>query len=230
MGILGNWFTRRFTILLLLVVIWTTIPCRGRGQGFGASFDATLANITFRLYSLRATRVEVWIYAKATGEDERARYQLQLDPETQTWSKTVSVQSLRDAGVTGPVLYGYRAWGPNWRFDETWTKGSAAGFLTDVDDDGNRFNPNRLLLDPYAREVTHEFRTPAMPDGSLYQSGPSRTKDSGWFAPKGIVLPSTEAGLGEKPVRAFKDEIIYEVHLRGLTMNDPSVPPAERGT
>ena len=50
------------------------------------------------------------------------------------------------------------------------------------------------------------------------------------MAPKGIVLQPAAYDTSTKPTRPFKDDIIYEVHLRGLTMNDASIPPELRGT
>jgi glycogen operon protein len=144
---------------------------------------------------------------------------------------TVGVAALRAAGVTGTVYYGYRAWGPNWPYTASWTPGSAAGFVSDVDAAGNRFNPNKLLLDPYAREISHDPLTPANPDGARYGSGPAnRTADTGPAAPKGIVLAADGTGTGTKPVRALRDDVVYEVNVRGLTRNDSSVPAAYRGT
>src|SRR5262249_50072528 len=159
--------------------------------------------------------IEVWVYAKASGEDEKVRLQLTRDAKTRVWSKTVPLADLKEQGVTETIFYGYRAWGPNWPFDPAWKKGSKAGFITDVDDAGNRFNPTKLLLDPYAREVSHDYRTASQRDGSVYQSGGNRAVDTGALAPKGIVLPTEKNGFGTKPTRAFKDDIIYEVHLRG---------------
>jgi isoamylase len=140
------------------------------------------------------------------------------------------------AGVLGTVagetiFYGYRAWGPNWSYDAAWQPGSAAGFVTDVDGDGNRFNPNKLLLDPYAREVSHCVQTPLHPDRTGYDGNTaSRLVDTGPFAPKGIVLPAEPASFGIKPDHPFKDDIIYEVHLRGLTKVDATVPRQLQGT
>jgi isoamylase len=57
------------------------------------------------------------------------------------------------------VYYGYRAWGPNWPFSNSWTKGSSAGFISDVDAQGSRFNPNKLLIDPYAHEISQTRST-----------------------------------------------------------------------
>jgi glycogen operon protein len=198
-------------------------------QRYGASYDSTRANITFRVYSARATRIEVWVYAQASGAQERFRTALTRNTSTNVWSATVPVSSL---GFTGTVYYGYRAWGPNWTYASTWTKGSSAGFVADVDAQGNRFNPNKLLLDPYAREVSHDPLTATVRDGTLYASGPShRLKDSGASAPKGIVLAGDAQGIGVKPTRALKDDVVYEVHVRGLTKNDASITTAAwRGT
>src|SRR5439155_165606 len=93
-------------------------------------------------------------------------------------------------------------------------------------------NPNKLLLDPYTRETTHDPLSPASNDPSLYQSGPAnRSSDTAAIAPKAIVLPAlAPSPAASRPTRALKDDIIYEVHLRGLTENDPSVPAMLRGT
>lgn len=198
----------------------------------GAQYDATATNINFRVYSSRATRVEVWLYKTPMGAQEAVRYVMTKDPATQVWSKTAAVSTLKNSyGLNGSVYYGYRAWGPNWTYSSTWTKGSSIGFVQDVDAAGNRFNPNKLLLDPYATEMSHDPVSGSCSDGTLYASGAShRGKDSGACAPKGLVLAADTSSTGTKPTRAFKDDIVYEVHVRGLTQNDSSVPAAVRGT
>jgi len=200
-------------------------------RGLGALYDSAQTQVRFRVYSSRATRLEVWLYAAPSGAAEVARYTLSKNSEG-VWEKTLPVATLRDAhGITGPVYYGYRAWGPNWTYQDAWTKGSDAGFVSDVDQAGNRFNPNKLLIDPYAREISHDPITPSCSDGTVYASGAgNRNKDSGACAPKGIVLAAPTGSVGNRPARALKDEVIYEVHLRGLTMNDNSVPAGKRGT
>jgi glycogen operon protein len=201
-------------------------------QNLGATYDATQANITFRVYSSRATRIEVFLYAAAYGEQEKVRYLMTQDATSKIWSVTVSVATLRNTfGITGPVYYGYRAWGPNWPWNAGWTKGTGVGFITDVDAEGNRFNPNKLLLDPYALEVSHDPLNATNTDATVFASGPLyRNIDSGTRAMKGIVLALDTTSFGTKPTRPLKDEIIYEVHVRGLTRNDPSIPVAYRGT
>jgi isoamylase len=201
-------------------------------HSLGARYDGTQSNITFKVYSSRATRIEVWIYKHASGYQEKVNYVMTKDVSTNIWSKTVSVATLQNTyDITGTVYYGYRAWGPNWTYNASWTKGSSLGFVSDVDSQGNRFNPNKLLLDPYAREVSHDPQTPTQTDGTRYASGSSyRNIDTGASAPKGIVLASNSTSTGTKPTRALKDDIVYEVHVKGLTMNDTSISSSLRGT
>ncbi len=221
-------------LLALVLSCWPLHPARAaiNTHALGAQYDANQANITFRVYSSRATRIEVWIYKTAVGAQETLKYVMTKDAATQVWSKTASVATLQSSyGITGPVYYGYRAWGPNWTYSSAWTKGSATGFVTDIDASGNRFNPNKLLLDPYAREISHDPNTATCTDGTIYASGAlHRNKDSGACASKGIVLGADTTSFGVKPTRAFKDDIVYEVHARGLTMNDTSIPFFQRGT
>lgn len=217
---------------LLSLCFATSVFAAIDAQRLGARYDAPQSHIIFRVASTRATRLEVWIYEAPFGAQEKVRFVMAKDAATSVWSKTVSVATLKNShGITGPVYYGYRAWGPNWPYHASWTKGSTFGFRADVDAQGNRFNPNKLLIDPYARELSHDLLTSAQADGTRYASGPQfRSIDTGPSAPKGIVLAPTTASFGTKPSRPLKDDVIYEVHLRGLTMNDPTVPPELRGT
>lgn len=220
----------------LLAVIGLAVPTAAANaaidsRSLGARYDATGSTITFRVYSAAATRIAVYLYATPADAAEKVSYVLTRDTSA-VFSTSVSVATLRDSyGITGTIYYGYRAWGPNWPYSSAWAKGSSAGFVSDVDSAGNRFNPNKLLVDPYAREISHDPLRPTMTNGTVYASGPSyRTIDTGPYAPKGIVLATGSTATGTKPTRAFKDDIVYEVHVRGLTKNDPSVPAAYQGT
>jgi glycogen operon protein len=185
----------------------------------------------FRVYSSRATRIEVDLYASPMGSAEVIRFPLSANSSTNIFSASIPAATLQAAGITGPVYYGYRAWGPNWTFSSGWTKGSSAGFILDVDAQGNRFNPNKLLIDPYAHEISHDPINAAWTDGTVYASGVSyRNADSGKVAPKSILWAAVSQSVGTKPTRAQKDGVIYEVNVRGLTKNDSSVPPTVRGT
>lgn len=199
-------------------------------MSLGAKYDGTKANIAFQVYSSRATRIELDIYGSAYGTQEAARY-VMTKGANNVWSVNVVVGSIQALGVTGPVYYGYRAWGPNWPYSTSWSKGSGAGFISDIDSAGNRFNPNKLLFDPYALEISHDPTNATWTDGTVYATGATyRLIDSGPKAPKGIVLAADTQSTGIKPSRALKDDIVYEVHVRGFTMNDTSIAAAYRGT
>ncbi|MCW5836629.1 MAG: glycogen-debranching protein, partial [Labilithrix sp.] len=186
---------------------------------------------SFRVRSPRASRLEVHLFARPRGEDERLRVALDRAADGSLWSAEVALADLEAKGIE-TIYYGLRAWGPNWPYVPTWTKGSLEGFVADVDDAGNRFNPNKLLYDPYALELSHDPFSPEPIDGTIYELGEgNRQKDSGAIAPKGIVLRGEPGdAAASKPTRALASDVVYEVHVRGLTMQDPSVPPALRGT
>jgi len=220
----------RFCLLLIIF-----LPAPGfadiDAMKLGARYSANSKEINFRVYSSRATRIDVYIYAKAMGEEEIAHYSLSRNPVTNVWSRTQPISAFKNKLINGVVYYGYRAWGPNWPYANGWEKGSKKGFVSDVDAQGNRFNPNKLLLDPYALEISHDPINPASNDGTLFASGEQyRLIENGTKAPKGIVLKLDQPSTGIKPVRAFKDDIIYEVNLRGLTKNDSSIPVEFQGT
>ena len=201
-------------------------------QNLGAKYNSAASNITFRVYSSEATRMELDLFKAGYGSVASMTVLLSLDPNTpNVWQVTVPVSAIQASGVTGSVYYGYRAWGPNWTYNSAWTPGSSAGFITDVDANGNRFNPNKLLYDPYARELSQNPETASFTNGNVYASGALyRNLDSGPDASKGIVLRQSSTSTGTKPTRAQKDDIIYEVNVRGLTKNDPSIAPAYQGT
>lgn len=199
-------------------------------SNLGANYDATAANVLFKVYTSRATRIEVSVYATAYGAQEVGKYVLTKNANN-VWSTSIPVSTLKGLGINGTVYYGYRAWGPNWPYNTSWTKGSSVGFISDVDAAGNRFNPNKLLIDPYALEISHDPTNPTWTDDTIYATGATyRNIDSGAKAPKGIVLTTNTQSIGTKPTRAQKDDVIYEVHVRGLTMNDTSIPASLRGT
>ncbi len=200
-------------------------------MGLGARFSPDGARVDFRVYSSGATRMAVDIYDAALGADAVAQLVMSKDPASDIWHASVSRDFLRGLRINEHVYYGYRAWGPNWPYDAAWRPGSEVGFVVDVDEAGNRFNPNKLLIDPYALEISHDPTNLANPDDVIYASGPDfRAIDTGALAPKSIVFAEDNTDVGPRPERAFKDDIIYEVHVRGLTMNDTSIPAELRGT
>ena len=216
---------------MCLVLFALPVAAAINAYDLGARYDSTRNNVIFRVYSSRATRIELDLYASPMGSPEVLRQTLSLNSATRIFSASIPVATLQAAGIAGPVYSGYRAWGPNWPYSGSWTKGSSAGFISDVDANGNRFNPNKLLIDPYAREISQDPLNATGTDATLYASGASyRNLDSGNVAPKGILWVTASQSIGTKPIRAQKDDIIYEVNVRGLTESDSTVPSSLRGT
>ena len=179
--------------LQLFVLVVGQLPEQAAGlDALGARMDDSSMHLTFRVFSSRATRVEAWLYDQPFGADEKAHFALVVDPTTKFWAVTLPVSSLHAAGIGSTIYYGYRMWGPNWTFASSWNKGSHAGFAADVDAQGNRFNPNKLLLDPYVLEVSHDARSAQQSSDAVFLSGTNRDLDTGRVAPKGIVLHSLQ--------------------------------------
>ncbi len=222
---------RPITLLVLGLSFLPHARAAINAYGLGASFDAAKQNAIFRVYSSRATRVDVYFYSTPMNSGEVTTSQLTANNSTHIFSVSISAARLKAAGINGAIYYGYRAWGPNWPYANGWTKGSGVGFIADVDAQGNRFNPNKLLMDPYAKEISHDPINAIWTDGTIFASGASyRNMDSGNAAPKSILWAPTTHTAFAKPTRAQKDDIIYEVNVRGLTKNDPSVPANIQGT
>ena len=114
-------------------------------------------------------------------------------------------------------LYGYRVYGP---YDPK---------------AGHRFNPNKLLIDPYAKAAEGTLRWDDAVFG--YKVGDPKAdlsfdeRDSAPFMPKCKVIdPAFTWGRDRPAQRAWHETIIYEMHVRGFTMQHPDVPEGARGT
>jgi isoamylase len=173
----------------------------------------TVANggVSFGVYSENATRLELLLFdGPDSGEPRRVPMQRAGD----VWSAFVP-------GATHGQLYGFAAWGPNWGYDAEWTPGSLAGFVTDVDAAGNRFNPNKLLYDPYARGLTRDHDW----SRASAASGPMRAECTWAAGTKSIVVASryawSEAEASWRQRRP-RDVVIYEVHPKGFTASPSS--------
>jgi isoamylase len=192
--------------------------------------------VSFAVHAPAAERLLLEIYDEAFGAEPSREFAMAPCADG-AWRARIE-------GLGPGSLYGYRAWGPNWRFDPAWRRGnSSAGFVADVDEEGNRFNPNKLLIDPYAREISHEKLCPAMlaggDDGGAYGTGGEdggfgqsysgslarrgglerrdrRDVDTGTVAPKSVVVLDVSS-FGTKPALSPEDAIVYEAHLRGIS-------------
>lgn len=190
---------------------------------------------TFAVYSKHATRVVLEIFDASIGADATLACEMVKNPADNVWRANLG-------GAGTGTLYGFRCWGPNWPFDPKWKLGnSSAGFIADVDANGNRFNPNKLLVDPYAREVSHDRMCPSLRalghDLRIYRSGdqsysyrsadgssvavPCRDFETGRLAPKGILLVEAPNST-IRPQQPSENSLIYETHLAGLTRHPAS--------
>jgi glycogen operon protein len=172
----------------------------------GATWDGL--GVNFAIFSANATKVELCLF-DLEGRNELERVEL---PE---YTDEVWHGYLPDArpGTT----YGYRVYGPY------------------EPKDGHRFNPNKLLLDPYARQLVGDLVwNPALfgytigsPDADLSFD----KRDSARFMPKCRVVESAFTwGRMRRPQIPWERSIVYETHLRGFTMQHPAVPKELRGT
>ncbi|MDT5097022.1 MAG: isoamylase [Mycobacterium sp.] len=116
-------------------------------------------------------------------------------------------------GVAPGQAYGYRVSGP---YDRA---------------RGERYNPAKLLLDPYARAIHGDVRFgPELLDYAMDNAGAPSSLDSAGQMPRSLVTAAASTTLSPGPGHALADTIVYEVHVRGFTAKHPGVPPELRGT
>ncbi|HEX2139080.1 MAG TPA: glycogen debranching protein GlgX, partial [Woeseiaceae bacterium] len=178
----------------------------GSPNPLGATFDGL--GINFAVFSAHAEKIELCIFDKG-GRREIARYEL---PE---WTDEVWHGYLPDA-LPG-LVYGYRAYGPY------------------QPEQGHRFNPNKLLLDPYARRLVGTLRWTDALFGYRVRSPRADLsydrRDSAPAMPKAMVTHDlTDWSDDIRPATPWSDTVIYEAHVRGLSKLFEEVAPAERGT
>jgi len=97
---------------------------------------------------------------------------------------------------------------------------------------GHRWNPSKLLLDPYAKAIDGAFRlNPAVYGHVGSDDLVMNAADSSPYVPKSVVVDDAfDWGDDQSPGTAWGDTVIYETHVRGITRMHPSIPEHERGT
>ncbi|MFF0579021.1 glycogen debranching protein GlgX [Streptosporangium saharense] len=173
----------------------------GEPYPLGGTWDG--AGTGFSLFSEIAERVELCLFDDH-GREERVDL-----PEVEGF-----VWHGYFPGVTPGQRYGYRVHGP---YDPS---------------RGHRCNPAKLLLDPYAKAVEGELRWNESLFSYPFTDPASRNDDdSAPFMPKNVVVnPFFDWGNDRPPRTPYHQTVIYEAHVRGLTMRHPAVPPEQRGT
>jgi glycogen operon protein len=189
----------------------------GLPHPLGATWNGSGTN--FALFSAHATKVELCLFDKKGRETDRI--------ELPEYTHEVWHGYLPD--VRPGQAYGYRVHGPYEPLA------------------GHRFNPNKLLVDPYAKALTGEIKWHDAVHG--YKVGHKDedlsfdTRDSAKYMPKCIVVdPAFTWGIGgtqahgwphgkdKRLQRAWSDTVIYEAHVKGMTARHPDIDPALRGS
>jgi isoamylase len=174
----------------------------------GATWD--LQGVNFALFSAHATKVELCLF-DSEGKQELQRIEL---PEFTDEIWHGYVKDLRPGAV-----YGFRVYGPH------------------APEQGHRFNPNKLLLDPYAHAHVGSLQWNDACFG--YTVGAENAdlsfdeRDSAPFVPKCVVVdPEFRWRQSTRSRRAtpWSQTVIYELHVRGFTQRHPAVPKKKRGT
>jgi glycogen operon protein len=180
----------------------------GKEYPLGASFDG--GGVNFAVHSQHATRVELCLFDdRGDGEE---RIPMRAGP-AHVWHVYVE-------GLAPGQRYGFRAHGPY------------------EPQRGHRFNPHKLLVDPYAHAVAGKVDyhapvfgyAPALP-GEERHDRTLDLRDDAWGVPKSVVVDPTFDWAGDHPPEVpWPDTVVYELHVKSFTRRHPDVPSAIRGT
>ena len=179
----------------------------GRPYPLGATWDGT--GVNFALFSEHATGVELCLFREQ--DDAVESFKVGLTERTdQVWHCYLP-------DVRPGQFYGYRVHGPYEPLR------------------GYRFNPAKLLIDPYAKAITGAIKW----SNDLFSYNVGGTKEdlepdpdnSAGGVPKSVVIDSAFTWQDDAPLNIpYNKTIIYECHVKGMTMRHPDVPPELRGT
>ena len=179
----------------------------GQPYPLGATWDG--AGVNFALFSENATRVELCLFDSVDAGYETARIAL-TEQTDQVWHAYLPE-------ARPGQLYGYRVHGP---YEPR---------------DGHRFNPHKLLIDPYGKALASNVNWSEEVFGyTIGDEGEDLTmdeRDSAPFVPKCVVVdPAFSWGDDEHPRTPWHKTLIYEMHVKGFTKLHPDVPEDLRGT
>jgi isoamylase len=179
----------------------------GSPDRLGAVWDGQ--GVNFALFSAHAEKVELCLFDPSNPNKQTARVTL---PE-----RTNSVYHGYLPDVRPGALYGYRVHGPY------------------APESGHRFNPHKLLIDPYARalagRVVWDDSILGFTRDALAEELPFSTSDSKGHVPKCLVLDRPFSWGDDRPPKTpWSRTVIYECHVKGMTALHPRVPEHLRGT
>lgn len=180
----------------------------GTPYPIGATWDGE--GVNFALHSDNATAVELCLFDVEHGEKETKRIFLP-EHSHQVWHGYIK-------GLAPGQLYGFRVHGP---YDPV---------------NGHRFNPNKVLIDPYAKAIAGVVEWHESLFGYDFHSADKDLSfnelDSAPYIPKAVVIDDSAYDWeGDKRSRvSYHNSIIYELHVKGFTMLNPEIPEEIRGT
>jgi len=185
------------------------MPAIWPGKPFPLGATADGEGVNFAIFSAHATRVELCLFDSPDAPRETARIPLPERSED-IWHGYVP-------GLAPGQLYGYRVYGPY----------SPAH--------GHRFNPHKLLIDPYAKALSgtiqwdralYGYRV-----GSPYTDLTIGKRDSAPYIPRSVVVDAAfDWGDDRRPNIPLHESIIYELHVKGFTQLHPDIPLPLRGS
>ncbi len=179
----------------------------GSAYPLGATWDG--AGVNFALFSQNATAVDLCLFEGQEGAREIERIRI---PEYTDHVWHAYLPSVRPG-----QLYGYRVHGPY------------------TPEAGQRFNANKLLMDPYAKAISGRLRwhdalfgyTIGDPKGDLSFDA----RDSAPYVPRSMVVDPAFSWGNDVPLRTpWHRTLIYEMHIKGFTARHPAIPEELRGT
>ena len=184
---------------------WRILP--GGMRPLGATWDGS--GVNFAIYSRHATRIDLVLFDARDPAHETVTLTL---PE-----RTAHVWHGYVPGVQPGQLYGYRVHGEY------------------APDRGMRFNPAKLVIDPYAKAIAGKVDWDAPVFGYVIggrnEDFERDDQDSAWGVPKGVVTNTLFDWQNDRPPNTpLHDSVIYEVHVKGFTATHPDVPEEYRGT
>jgi isoamylase len=172
----------------------------GAAYPLGATYDGTGTN--FAIFSEVAEKVELCLFDD-NGNEERIRLP---EMDGYVWHAFLP-------GVHPGQKYGFRVYGT---YDPS---------------QGLRCNPNKLLLDPYAKAIDGQIDWDQACFGYDFKTKERNDDDSAPHMPKSVVVsPYFDWGVDRPPRTPYNKSVIYEAHVKGLTMTNPRIPEELRGT
>ncbi|QQT55265.1 glycogen debranching protein GlgX [Sphingobacterium multivorum] len=176
----------------------------GSPYPLGATYDGE--GVNFALFSENAEAVELYLY-DSSNQQEIEKFKI-TEKTHQVWHIYVS-------GIKPAQLYGYRVHGP---YDPA---------------QGHRFNPHKLLIDPYAKAISGVVQwNDALFAYNIGEDDLSLdTTDSAPFVPKSVVIDGHFDWVDDHPPRIpMHQSVIYETHVKSFTATHPEIPEEIRGT